>query len=104
MNATVTAIARDWHRSAACQDADPGLFRAADSDTPEDEQAREARETAALAVCAACPVTNACLNDALAVPGTRDHGIAGGMTGEERARYRRTLTRHYLAARRKAAA
>ena len=79
MKATVTAIARDWHRSAACQDA-------------------------ALAVCAACPVTNACLNDALAVPGTRDHGIAGGMTGEERARYRRTLTRHYLAARRKAAA
>jgi WhiB family transcriptional regulator, redox-sensing transcriptional regulator len=99
MSAAVTRPG--WHRSAACKTADPELFFGADY---EDPATRLFRETAALDVCAACPVTNACLNDALAVPGPRDHGIAGGMTENDRARYRRTLTRRYLAARRKAAA
>ena len=36
------------------------------------------------------------LNAALAVPGTRDHGIAGGLTAAARAWYRRTLARQAL--------
>jgi len=103
MNATVTPITRDWHWSAACRTADPDLFHAPDSDTPEPEQARITRESAALAVCKPCPARIACLNDALALRPSRDRGVAGGLTEDERARYRRTITRQYLAARRKAA-
>lgn len=67
----------DWKLKAACRDLDTSLF------FPESEaDADEAK-----AVCATCPVRQACLEFALA---TRQHdGVWGGLTESERKRLRR---------------
>lgn len=69
----------DWREDAECRGYVPTLF---------DAEPKTRREDAplALAVCAECPVTAACLTDALAHEGsgTYRHGIRGGMTPEER--------------------
>jgi len=68
----------EWMRRARCRqsDVDPNWFHPHDFDGP----------TAALAraVCARCPVTAECFNDAIA---TRDpDGIRAGLTAAERSR------------------
>ena len=75
----------DWQFEGACRDADPTTFF-----HPEGERgpSREARDRAAKAVCATCPVIAACAAHALAV--REPYGVWGGMTEEEReAIYRR---------------
>ncbi len=104
MTATVTPTTRDWHRLSACRDADPNLFHAPDSDIPESDQAREARETEALTYCRQCLVVTECATDALALRPSLDHGIAGGMTRDEREKHRRRLATRRLKLTRKAAA
>jgi len=67
----------DWRQDAACRDLDTAAF------FPDSEDG----SAAAKAVCATCPVRNACLEFAL---GSRqDDGVWGGLTETERRRLRR---------------
>ena len=78
--------ARDWRHRAACRDADPEIFFSVAESGP----ALATAEAEALAWCAVCPVRAQCLAFALsALP----HGIAGGMTAEQRAALRRRPAR-----------
>ena len=78
----------DWRQDAACRDLDKAIF------FPDSEE-----ETgAAKAVCATCPVRDACLEFALVT--RQDDGVWGGLTETERRRLRR---RRQEAARRTAA-
>ena len=63
-----------WWHLAACAGADTDLFSPR-PDIP-------AREEAAKAYCAACPVTSACLRDALEADDR--HAVRGGLTPAER--------------------
>ncbi|MGH3343064.1 MAG: WhiB family transcriptional regulator [Carbonactinosporaceae bacterium] len=71
----------DWQLHAACRHAGDELFF-----HPEGERgaARRARDLAAKAFCASCPVLVECARHALAV--REPYGVWGGMTEEERAR------------------
>ncbi|MHB8670103.1 MAG: WhiB family transcriptional regulator [Acidimicrobiales bacterium] len=63
-----------WRQRAACRGLDPAIFYPAS-----DEEAEPAK-----AVCAECPVREACLEHALA---HREHdGVWGGATERERRR------------------
>jgi len=67
----------DWRQLAACRGEDPELFFPVASDGP----AFQAQVMAAKAVCRRCPVRGNCLSEALrGMP----HGIAGGLTEQER--------------------
>lgn len=70
----------DWQLEGACRGEDPNLFF-----HPEGERGsvRTAREQAAKAICASCPVLQQCAAHALAV--REPYGVWGGMTEEERA-------------------
>jgi WhiB family transcriptional regulator, redox-sensing transcriptional regulator len=78
----------DWQLHAACRRQGSELFF-----HPEGERgpARTARERAAKAVCARCPVVRECRAHALRV--REPYGVWGGMSEEERedAYARRTL-------------
>lgn len=81
----------DWQMESACRGEDPSVFF-----HPEGErgEARAARERAAKAICAGCPVLAECATHALAV--REPYGVWGGMSEEDReAIYRR---RKYIAA------
>lgn len=67
----------DWKADAACRTLDTGLF------FPD----AEAETGAALAVCAECPVREACLDFALRT--RQNDGVWGGHTESERRRLRR---------------
>ncbi|MEZ5117295.1 MAG: WhiB family transcriptional regulator [Candidatus Nanopelagicales bacterium] len=69
----------DWQMQAACRGEDPSLFF-----HPEGERgpARLARELAAKAVCASCPVMAQCAAHALRV--REPYGVWGGLTEDER--------------------
>jgi len=69
--------ARAWRSAAACRDADTAIFFPAT-----DADAGPAR-----AVCAGCPVQQACLDFALST--RQNHGVWGGLTETERRRLRR---------------
>jgi len=71
----------DWQLDGACRGEDPSIFF-----HPEGERgpARAAREQAAKAVCATCPVINECAAHALAA--REPYGIWGGMSEEDRER------------------
>lgn len=70
----------DWRTRAACRGMDGELFFPNDSDTPGQANAK--------AICATCPVLDACLLDALDVEDRTGaysrYGIRGGLTGDER--------------------
>ena len=70
----------EWQYAGSCRDQDANLFF-----HPEGERgpARDAREEAANAVCARCPVITQCLEQALAVQ--EPYGVWGGTTESERA-------------------
>jgi hypothetical protein len=65
----------------ACADAPLVLFFPADG---ERRESWEARERLALALCAACPIRAACLDQALRFPIAEQHGVQGGLTADER--------------------
>ena len=67
----------DWRARAACRDVDPELF----FPTAVNGAALAAAERRALAVCRVCPVLEACRIWAVA---EQPHGIAGGLTEDER--------------------
>jgi WhiB family redox-sensing transcriptional regulator len=73
-----------WAHLASCRTLDPELFF---PETANDEDA-------AKAVCAACPVRQACLDHALAA--SEPYGIWGGLTLRERRllRRERSAARH----------
>lgn len=68
----------NWRNAALCRDEDPEIWFPLDNAGPEAELAK--------AICAACPVRNACLTWAL---GELAFGIAGGLDENERAALRR---------------
>jgi len=78
---TAALTPTDWQDLAACVDSDPGRFFSTD-----EEEIR-----AALALCAACPVREACLEHALS-HGER-YGVWGGMRESERAQLTRRRRR-----------
>ena len=61
-----------------------GWIPASSSTRPRRGEARETRETAAKAVCAACPVRTQCLEHALAV--REPYGVWGGLSEHEAGR------------------
>ena len=63
-----------WRQKAACRGVDPEIFHPSEEDDP----------TPAKAICAECPVREACLEHALAV--REKHGVWGGLTERERRR------------------
>ena len=68
---------RDWRAQAACVGTAPERFFPVAEAGP----VLDAQVTAAKAICARCPVRAECLTEALArIP----HGIAGGLTEDER--------------------
>jgi WhiB family redox-sensing transcriptional regulator len=69
----------DWQLQAACRDSGVESFFHPDN---ERGAPREAREAAAKAVCARCPVVAACLAHALAV--REPYGVWGGLGEAER--------------------
>lgn len=73
----MTALESPWQADAACRDSDPELFFPGHG-----EDTRPAKE-----VCRTCPVSEACLEYALA-NGER-HGVWGGCSERERDRIRR---------------
>lgn len=77
----------NWQGRAACRDADPDLF------FPVTLAEQEAVTSAALAVCATCPVQQACLLDELRFPSPHQHGVRGGMTAAARRSVMRSRTR-----------
>lgn len=69
----------DWQLGSACRHADPDLFF-----HPEGERGptRDAREAAAKAVCATCPVLAQCRAHALRV--REPYGVWGGLSEDDR--------------------
>lgn len=69
----------DWQLKAACRGEDPNIFF-----HPEGERgaARAARDAAAKAICASCPVIRQCAEHALAV--REPYGVWGSLTEDDR--------------------
>jgi WhiB family redox-sensing transcriptional regulator len=68
---------KEWRSLAACRDVDTAVF------FPE----TESEVATAKAICAACPVREACLDFALIT--RQDDGVWGGLDENERRRVRR---------------
>lgn len=81
----------DWRHRAACRAVDPEVF----FPVPVEGLAFRTRVAVAKAVCAGCPVREACLTWALA---HQPDGIAGGMTEHERRAENRRRRRHTVSA------
>jgi WhiB family redox-sensing transcriptional regulator len=69
----------EWQYEGACREADPETFFSPDA---ERGPRRRAREAAAKALCAVCPVVQECLNHALQV--REPYGVWGGLNINER--------------------
>lgn len=69
----------EWQYAGACRDQDPDTFFSPDA---ERGPRRRAREAAAKALCAVCPVIEQCRHHALTV--REPHGVWGGLTINER--------------------
>ena len=69
----------DWQLEGSCRGEDPGIFF-----HPEGERgpARAARESAAKAICASCPVMMQCAAHALAV--REPYDVWGGLSEDDR--------------------
>lgn len=74
---------QEWRVRAACRGLDSDLFFPFDAD---DEGI-----AAAKAICAVCPVAAECLETAMLL--NEQNGLWGGMTEEERRKYRRRWNR-----------
>jgi WhiB family redox-sensing transcriptional regulator len=73
---------RRWREQAACRHSDPDLFFPVGSSERTERDVRAAK-----AMCAACPVREACL--AFALETNQDLGVWGGASEEERRQLRR---------------
>lgn len=69
----------EWQYEGACRGADPEAFFSPDR---ERGPRRREREAAAKALCARCPVIDACLEHALGVG--EPYGVWGGLNTAER--------------------
>jgi WhiB family redox-sensing transcriptional regulator len=69
----------EWQESAACRELPSEMFFYTDG---ERGPRRKNRENAAKAVCASCPVIQACRKQALEL--AEPYGIWGGLTEEDR--------------------
>ncbi|AWB91887.1 WhiB family transcriptional regulator [Aeromicrobium chenweiae] len=69
----------EWQYEGACNGVDPEVFFSPDA---ERGPRRRARDAAAKAVCAVCPVARQCLEHALTV--REPYGVWGGLTINER--------------------
>ena len=69
----------EWQYLGACRGTDPETFFSPDA---ERGPSRRAREAAAKALCAVCPVVRECLEHALAV--REPYGVWGGLSINER--------------------
>ena len=87
---TPHALATDWCQLGACRDSEPGLFFPIGTTGP-----AVAQIEAATAICADCPVTEACLHYALET--NQESGVWGGYGEEDR----RRLRKRWLAERRR---
>ena len=76
-----------WRQHAACLDVDPGVFYPDEGPMPKARRLRLIRR--AKAICATCPVTQPCLEDALLDRAYEDQGIRGCTTEDERRVIRR---------------
>ncbi|CAL9432988.1 Transcriptional regulator WhiB [Streptomyces sp. enrichment culture] len=76
----------DWKEDAACRSADPAVFFPKDHGGAAPLVEREAKS-----FCARCPVLDACLAHALAVP--ERAGVWGGLNEDERRLMRRRAQR-----------
>ncbi len=70
----------EWQYDGACRTTNPETFFSPDA---ERGPRRRSREAAAKALCAVCPVRQACLDHALAV--REPYGVWGGLNINERA-------------------
>ncbi|MFI9272155.1 WhiB family transcriptional regulator [Kitasatospora sp. NPDC052896] len=82
----------NWQLDAACRGADSSLFF---HPPGERNPAHDDRDTAAKAVCARCPVREACLNHALTA--REPYGVWGGLSEDERAAVLRSRRRGHPA-------
>jgi WhiB family redox-sensing transcriptional regulator len=80
-----------WQYEAACRGEDTALFFA--PNYFEKRHQKDAREARAKAICARCPVRDACLDYALRI--REPHGVWGGLNELER---RQALRRRALRA------
>jgi WhiB family redox-sensing transcriptional regulator len=69
----------EWQCRGACRGVDPETFFSPDA---ERGPRRRAREAAAKALCAVCPVVHECLDHALSV--REPYGVWGGLSINER--------------------
>ncbi len=76
----------DWRHKAVCRDEDPELFFPVGNSGPAVEQVADAK-----LVCSGCPAQSVCLEWALTTG--QNHGIWGGLDGEERRALRRRRAR-----------
>src|ERR1700722_6472528 len=76
---------KEWHwmENAKCRDADPDLFY------PENGKFACPETKTAIRICRSCPVINECLNWAIKTGDS--FGVLGGMTPQQRTRYKREL-------------
>jgi WhiB family redox-sensing transcriptional regulator len=80
---------RDWRRLAHCREDDTEVFFPAAEDNPAPRR-KIGMYDQALEICEGCPVRNACLEAALAVPQADDgYGVFGGTTPEARRNMRK---------------
>lgn len=86
---TAALAARDWRTLAACRGADADLFFPVGTQGPALTQIAEAKQ-----VCMGCPVRHPCLDFAVT---TRQAGVWGGATEEERHAERRRRQRRAVA-------
>lgn len=70
-----------WREESACKGLDPNMFFPGPNDTEDQEEAHK--------VCSSCPVTEECMEYALA--NNIDHGIWGDMSERQRKKFRRNL-------------
>lgn len=88
------AAATPWRQLGRCRGVEPDIFypAAPTADADDAELARVASaEVTAKAICAICPVREACLEHALSA--REKHGVWGGLTERERRRILRRRRR-----------
>ncbi|SDR90652.1 WhiB family transcriptional regulator [Actinopolymorpha singaporensis] len=78
-----------WHEYAACADVPSHLFYGRESESAAE---RAAREAAATAVCARCPVRSQCEAHAINLP--EPYGVWGGTTEASRRNHRQWARTH----------
>jgi len=93
----VSAMSGDWRKQAVCGGRHE-LFFGPDGET---DEARDAREARAIAICRPCPARQPCLDHALSRPS--QYGVSGGVGEERRKALRNAMLKRQQRAERGAA-